>query len=302
MNKGWSNRTDKNINGFFVNPLTGVWGGNPSDGEKEENDEVRTRVRPQKIVPYVEDVKNVLILSPVLSEKATDKTMSTLQAAFLRGIERVFQVESSEIAVEPLPDVSNKKALLFYEATEGGAGVLTRIANEQSSLRNVCIKALEVMHYDFESNKAVLTPSDLTDNNSECVDGCYHCLLSYYNQTEHKNIDRHDECALSILTAIASARIEEREPLTTGNQSSFRAFLYENGINMEDLECDKETKKGIIPFYSRSNKLALFIAAPESELNDYLEGRGTDIMIIGQTRDEWNSVFGKIRTLVEGRA
>ncbi len=299
VNKGWSNRADKNIDGFSVNPLTGVWGGSPNNGdEDDENDEANSKVRYQMIVPYVEDVKNILILSPVLSQKATEKTMSTLQAAFLRGIERVFQVESSEIAVEPLPDASNKKALLFYEATEGGAGVLTRIANEESSLRNVSIKALEVMHYSFNKEKKVLTPEDLKDTDKECVDGCYHCLLSYYNQTEHKNIDRHDECALSILTAVASARIQENEKQK--EQPSFQAFLYENEINIDDLECDKETKKGTIPFYSRINKLALFITSPDSELKDYLEARGTDTIVIGSKREDWMKVLDEIKKLVEG--
>lgn len=303
VNKGWANRADKNINGFFVNPQTGLWVKTPDDGDDDdEREEENTKIRPQRIVPYVEDVKNILILSPKLSETATDKTMSTLQAAFLRGIERVFQVESSEIAVEPLPDAGNKKALLFYEATEGGAGVLTRIASENNSLRNVCIKALEVMHYSFDKDKSVLRVEDLRDNNKDCVDGCYHCLLSYYNQTEHKNIDRHDECALSILTAVASARIEEKkENQGGGKEHSFKTFLYENGINIEDLEYNKETKKGNISFYSRSNKLALFFSAPDSELKDYLEGRGTDIMVIGSSRDEWNNVLERIRTFVEGR-
>lgn len=300
VNKGMANRADKDINGFFVDPQTGWWVKTPNDGddESDEKEEEDIKIKPQRIVPYVEDVKNILILSPVLSEKATEKTMSTLQAAFLRGIERVFQVESSEIAVEPLPDAGNKKALLFYEATEGGAGVLTRIANEENSLRNVSIKALEVMHYSFNKEKKVLAPEDLKDTDKECVDGCYHCLLSYYNQTEHKNIDRHDECALSILTAVASARIQENEKQK--EQSSFQAFLYENEINIEDLECDKETKKGTIPFYSRVNKLALFLSSPESELKDYLEGRGKDTIVIGSKREDWMKVLDEIRKLIEG--
>ena len=303
VNKGWVNRADKNINGFFINPQTGVWVKTPEDGDdddEDEKEEENTKVRPQRIVPYVEDIKNILILSPELLDNATDKTMSTLQAAFLRGIERVFQVESSEIAVEPLPDVNNKKSLLFYEATEGGAGVLTRIVSEENTLRSVCINALEVMHYDFDREKTVLTTADILDNNMECIDGCYHCLLSYYNQTEHKNIDRHDKCALSILTALASARIEESEKLVDENHSPFKTFLYENGINIEDLECEKVTKKGSIPFYSRSNKLALFISSPNDELKNYLGERGTDIITIGSTKENWVRVLDEIRILIEG--
>ena len=36
---------------------------------------------------------------------------------------------------------------------------------------------------------------------TECVAGCYRCLLSYYNQTDHELIDRRDSTAREILRA-----------------------------------------------------------------------------------------------------
>ena len=36
-----------------------------------------------------------------------------------RALETVFQLENSELAVEPLPDSNNRHLLLFYEAAAG---------------------------------------------------------------------------------------------------------------------------------------------------------------------------------------
>ena len=51
------------------------------------------------------------------------------------------------MVAEPLPKADERRALLFYEAAEGGAGVLTRLAGEPQSLAEVAGAALELMHY-----------------------------------------------------------------------------------------------------------------------------------------------------------
>ena len=61
-----------------------------------------------------------------------------LMYALKRAIEAVFQLESNELAVEPLPSHTGDHAwsrLLFFEAAEGGAGVLRRLATEDGQLR-----------------------------------------------------------------------------------------------------------------------------------------------------------------------
>ncbi|MFX4336119.1 DUF1998 domain-containing protein, partial [Acinetobacter baumannii] len=73
--------------------------------------------------------------------------MATLQAALKRGIEMTFQIEESELVAEPLPKSDERRALLFYEAAEGGAGVLTRLANNPADLALVADKALQLIHY-----------------------------------------------------------------------------------------------------------------------------------------------------------
>jgi len=134
--------------------------------------------------------------------------MVTLQAALKRGVEQVFQIEESELAVEPLPSSANRKALLFYEAAEGGAGVLTRLAGEKTLLSEVAEQALQIMHYakeqvTWEDNP----PHEVPDSSGKppCEAGCYRCLLSYFNQMDHEYIDRRDPEVLRILIALTQA-------------------------------------------------------------------------------------------------
>ncbi len=50
--------------------------------------------------------------------------------------------------IEPTPSREERRALLAYEASEGGAGVLGRLAAEPEMLAQVAVKALELMHYE----------------------------------------------------------------------------------------------------------------------------------------------------------
>ena len=79
-----------------------------------------------------------------------------LMYALKRAIETVYQLESSELAVEPLPGHTGDHAwsrLLFFEAAEGGAGVLRRVATEDGQLRMVARKALELLHFNPDTGR-----------------------------------------------------------------------------------------------------------------------------------------------------
>src|SRR5690606_21435393 len=147
---------------------------------------------PQRIVPYVQDQKNALHLMPAPSAdgaRMTDRTLATLQHALRRGIEACYQLEEGELLVEPLPDAASRSGLLFYEATEGGAGVLNRLVHEPTAVALVARSALRVMHLDVSDDleTPVPEPAALTDvEGTSCVAGCYRCLLSYYNQPDHE--------------------------------------------------------------------------------------------------------------------
>ena len=52
------------------------------------------------------------------------------------------------MSTEPVPTRDRRRAILLYEATEGGAGVLGRLTSDAAALSQVARKALELMHFD----------------------------------------------------------------------------------------------------------------------------------------------------------
>lgn len=213
INRGWRRRKDKNQLGFYINPITGTWSKkddpNAEEGTGAVDEPLLDKVPNQRIVPFVEDHRNLLILTPLhlLSLEA----MATVQAALKRGIEMTFQIEEAELVAEPLPTVDERKALMFYESAEGGAGVLTRLATEPHSLSLAARAALQLMHFNEPQGPWVVSELDTLEqkNNglSICEAGCYQCLLSYFNQPDHDNINRRNSDALQLLVALANAQV-----------------------------------------------------------------------------------------------
>ena len=197
MNLGWRRRKEKSIYGFNIDATTGFWS-KDEQAPLEQNEEMGAEERVvQRVSPYVEDRRNVLILRPV--EPLSDKEMTTLQYALKRGIEECFQIEESELMVEPMPGCEQRNRILFYEAAEGGAGVLTRLVTDPSAIGRVARSALTICHYDESS--------DWADTKSDCEAGCYRCLLSYYNQPDHELIDRCDPTVRELLRALLDATL-----------------------------------------------------------------------------------------------
>lgn len=222
INKGWRRRKDKRQLGFFINPLNGRWSKQDSPDEApvdgEDTPAPRQAREPnQRIVPFVEDHRNILILTPAIPLSET--AMTTVQAALKRGITQSFQIEEAELVVEALPDSSSRKSLLFYEAAEGGAGVLSRLGQSTQQLAVVAREALNLLHYDTSKLSETFTPEDLSavenkrpDGTHICEAGCYQCLLSYFNQPDHELINRRDPEALSFLVRLAQATVGPARP------------------------------------------------------------------------------------------
>jgi hypothetical protein len=215
INMGLRRRRDRNVFGYPINPRTGWWSKSEDDDADEKQDPDRTPS--QRIVPYVQDQKNALHIMPATPVELS--TLATLQHALTRGLEAAYQLEQGEILAEPLPDARERHGLLLYEATEGGAGVLTRLVHEPDAMGRVALEALRVMHLDVPDDPDQLpSPDALRDTDAtECVAGCYRCLLSYYNQPDHEHIDRRDPAVRDILVRLARVRTSflERDELET---------------------------------------------------------------------------------------
>ena len=127
LNKGLRRRADKKILGFRIDPVSGYWARNEDEDASEGPVDPTTSPR-QWIVPSVQDRKNALLFQPV-GDVPSEVALATVQHAMLRGIEAVFQLEEGEILAEPMPTRDVRKGFLLYEATEGGAGLLTRLVS-----------------------------------------------------------------------------------------------------------------------------------------------------------------------------
>jgi len=107
--------------------------------------------------------------------------------ALKNAIQVRYQLEDSELAVEALPGAEMPEALLFYEASEGGAGVLRRLVEDPNAFAQICRDALEICHFNPETGEDLRRAPRASE---DCEAACYDCLLSYSNQREHPILDR----------------------------------------------------------------------------------------------------------------
>lgn len=235
LNKGLRRRKEKSIFGFVIDPATGRWVGSRNEGDDEDP----STPAQQRVVPIVQDNKNALLIrlpEPVLSETA----LATLQHALTRGLEVIFQLEEGEVSTEPVPSRDRRRAILLYEATEGGAGVLGRLANDPAALPRVAQKALELMHFEnIDAASASANPDALTeDPDARCVAGCYRCLLSYYNQPDHELINRVDRDVKLLLLRLARGNVvmQPRAQNSDSTNGDWPAALARWGLPTPDCE------------------------------------------------------------------
>ncbi|MBL9118175.1 MAG: DEAD/DEAH box helicase [Verrucomicrobiaceae bacterium] len=304
INRGWRRRKDKARLGFNINPMTGYW----SKAEVEERDgadedpEEKSKVAPQCIVPYVEDTKNILLLTP--EQPLSLSTMATLQAALNRAIEQSFQVEASEILTEPLPLASLRKSLLIYEASEGGAGVLIRLLEDETMLSQVAREALKIMHFELP-DRAAFTLADLVDlagssKEHECEAGCYRCLLSYYNQPDHKEINRRDPQAIEFLVGLANGRsATDSKPAENTAGSTFTAWMSQNGHRPPDREnlpiLDASV---VVPAVYDSERLLVFLSPVADAVMDYAVDSGWHVLVLPSDREQWAAFLAAYPSLL----
>jgi very-short-patch-repair endonuclease len=329
MNFGWRRRKEKTVQGFMMNPVTGHWVGGVDDGNGEsdgEGDAPPDKTPPQRIVPYVEDRRNILIVRPHHRLGVLEaETLTTLQYALKRGIEAVYQLEESELMAEPLPTRDNRQSILLFEAAEGGAGVLTRLATEPDALASVAAKALEVMHFKAPPAGQAWKRDSLVeelDHNGEpyCEAGCYRCLLSYYNQPDHVLIDRKDKAAggllLDMLCRLTQAWTNQgtqgRAPQEHDDQ-----LIRTAGSTLEQAWLEHVKQHGYLKpdrgqhrladatacadfFYDELN-LVIFIDGPhhdkqsqrlhDAEINRKLEDLGFIVVRFPKEQDQWPDIF-----------
>ena len=307
INLGWRRRKEKSVYGFSVDPNTGEWTKDSQAPTDAEDDQVSEGKTVQRITPFVRDTKNVLVLRPITD--LSTEAMVSLQYALKRGVEQEFQLEESELAAEPLPDRDHRRTILFYEAAEGGAGVLTRLASDPGAIPRIARKALEVCHYASKSGDWT-DADDLEDQQPDCEAGCYRCLLSYYNQPDHSLIDRKDEATVELLCRLARA---ERKSLgvfdelmnasTSSLERAWCGFLKENGYRLPDRVQPYLEEYGTRPDFAYANyQTLIYVDGPhhrgntqkilDTRITRRLEDEGFTVVRFPADQASWVGIVG----------
>lgn len=174
MNRKWRRSKPGDENGYNIGLNTGFWK-NPSEEEKEpEKDPIK------KVHVYATDTADVLYLQPVKTLGLDEDGVITLTYALKRAIEKIFQIEESELGAWNMGSGEHSNILLF-EAAESSLGVLSEIIKNPEKLKEVFKEAYKICYFN---------PETLEDDKPEALSASYDDLLSYYNQRHHQIIDR----------------------------------------------------------------------------------------------------------------
>ncbi|MBI3074427.1 MAG: DEAD/DEAH box helicase [Deltaproteobacteria bacterium] len=305
LNKGLRRRANRTQFGFNIDPVSGYWAKNADEGDEPSDPIASPR---QWIVPSVQDRKNALLLQPT-GQALSQSTLATVQHALLRGIEAVFQLEQGEILAEPMPTRDERSGFLLYEATEGGAGVLTRLVAEPERLAEVARKALAIMHFAV-TDEASLPAGDhgLVDApDTACVAACYRCLVSYYNQPDHERIDRRDADAKSLLVRLARAVTSGLDAPPVSRRSSrpsappgaddalarFRDLARAREFPAPDAE---PLLVGVVqvPLVWRGHYVAALLHAPLADVTSQLEDKGFEVIAFAGDDAAWAASLDRL--------
>jgi len=308
FNHGWRKSREQ---GFIINLETGEI---LKEALQERPRNMKTQ-NLERLSLFVQDTQNLLrlkFLDPYLIQNKTFET--TLKYAFKRGIEQYFQIEEDEIVVESVGG-GDERGFIFYEASEGGCGVLRNLIEDPWCFSEVAKEALKVLHFDPE------TGEDLAEDDHHA---CYECILSYTNQLEAHYLNRHE--VKDFLLLLTTAKVEElkrrsREEhylwlksLTDSRselERKFLEYLYENGYRLpDDAQKLIEDPKCIPDFFYEPNVCVFCDGAvhdePEQKAYDEklrreLRIKGYRVIVIRYDEDlasqvkKYPDVFGRKR-------
>ncbi|MBE0613778.1 MAG: DEAD/DEAH box helicase [Burkholderiales bacterium] len=225
VNKQWRSQKSE---GFPIGMVSGDWRNSIPEPDSNFKEEFRL------VKLWTSNLADALYIEPIPPLGLKPDGVITLQHALKRAIEGVFQVEPNEIGVVTMGDLEAPNILL-YEASEGSLGILSQFVDDITVFHKVVEQAITLCRYDDERYKG---PASYDD------------LLSYYNQRNHKIIDRHlikdaleklRICSIEIQTNTGFGSYEDQyqallravDP-NSSTERKFLDFLYQNGLRLPD--------------------------------------------------------------------
>ncbi|GLV49277.1 DEAD/DEAH box helicase [Thermus sp. LT1-2-5] len=249
------------VRGFTVDLATGEI----LRGANEEAKTPQTPGLPQAVgvALRVEVTQNALLFKHAsLLEGSRPEAEVSLGYALKRGMERLFQVEESELGLE-LVGNAEERAYLFYENAEGGLGILRRLVEEGDLLAEVARSALEVLHFDEQGR----------DLREECARACHECLLSYNNQREAPRLNRHE--VRDILLRLTQSEVVPKAPAANAErldallarcqselERAFLQFLADRGLRLPDEAQYRISEASTVADFLYRPHVAVYVDGP----------------------------------------
>ena len=307
LNKKWRRGKD---DGFDIGTKTGFF------KTKKQLEKPNLEDPIQNIMLYTYDTSDVLYIQPVKSLGLTEQGVVTMQYALEKAIEKMYNIEPVEIDAK-LMGGGEHKNIMLYESAEGSIGVLKDIARNPAKLREIFQLAYDICGYDYA------TKEDLYPSRPKAS---YDDLLSYYNQMDHGQIDRHSIIkALELLIAsnpddtIGGTYEEKYEELKNGlhhrspGEKTLLDYLYQNGYRLPDFTNHNMEQFYVQPdFVYEKEKALIFVdggihkklvvKADDEKKRKTIELAGFDVLVWDKTAEEVSSfvtrrqdIFRKVR-------
>jgi ATP-dependent helicase YprA (DUF1998 family) len=308
INLGWTRRADKNQLGFVLDIERGYWQRNDLMPDDDDVDQLTRRV--ERVIPYVEDRRNSLIIEPKTAQAV--EVITSLAHALKNAIQVAYQLEDDELACELLPNGNQPRYILLYEAAEGGAGVLRRLLKDPQAFPIVAREALRICHFNPDTGEDEGHAPGVAEN---CEAACYDCLLSYSNQMVHRLLDRKairdllldfQKSSVSIAPA-ATPRSEHLLQLkrlcSSKLEESWLMFLEDNNYHLpSSAQLFVDVCRTRPDFFYEEHNAAIYVDGPphkyperkqrDQAQTECMEDRGYVVIRFG-VEDDWGVIVKK---------
>lgn len=237
LNRRWNRSPEPR---FLIDNRSGRW----LRQRDLQNEEISSNS--SEVMLIARNTVDTLYIQPMKDLEVDANQIISLSYALKRGIERLFQVEESEIGVMTLGDPESPN-LMIYESAEGSLGILSQLVQHPAQMKRLFEEAYSAMHFD---------PETRLDLRPDMPRATYDDLLSYYNQPHHDRLDRHSikiplERLMSYNVELVQGQKDRQQQYqhllenydkNSGTELKLIQYLYEKGyalpdkaqVNMED--------------------------------------------------------------------